>query len=180
MPMNWTPGCHGRSVVAEVDRPLRETSASARQAREPVLSRPSVRGLALGLAWTSLLCGLMTVACMSREEKLFDQRHRLRESLEKLYTAYGGAELASDGRKPARATGEAAQPLNGLVSRFVEGAERAHFDEFCLAIGRGQRPFALSRKLDDFMKKSENVRACRDAAKLQLAIDALEREVGVK
>lgn len=117
---------------------------------------------------------------MSREEKLIDHRHRLREMLEKLYASYGGGELVDGARKSPRAPDEATASLGGLINRFVQGADRAHFDEYCLAVGRGERPFALSGKLEEFMKRPESASACRDAAKLQLAIDKLERGDGGK
>jgi hypothetical protein len=63
------------------------------------------------------------------------------------------------------------------VGRLVAGIDRAHFDEYCLAIGRGERPFAISRKLEDFMKDRSHARACRRAAEIQVDVEELEREV---
>jgi hypothetical protein len=63
------------------------------------------------------------------------------------------------------------------VGRLLAGVNRAQFDEYCLAIGRGERPFALSGRLESFMKTPEHARTCREAAEVQVAVEELEREI---
>jgi hypothetical protein len=110
-------------------------------------------------------------ACRSPEEKLADRRRELRESLDALHGAYvaaGTAEAPAEGGD------------GGLVGRVVGELGRAVFEQHCLAIGRGERPFALSGRLESFMAEPANARACRRAADLQLEVDALAREVGAR
>ena len=117
-----------------------------------------------------LLAGTLLAGCMSREEKLIDRRHQLRETLDELYETYSSPERAGDARGGAQDA--------GLVGRLLAGVDRAHFDEYCLALGRGERPFAFSAKLEGFMKTDANARTCRRAAELEVAIAELEREIG--
>jgi hypothetical protein len=119
-----------------------------------------------------LLIGFMLAACMSREEKLIDRRHRLRATLDELHETYSGPDHAAGGR------GTEAGSNGGVVGRFLAEVNRAQFDEYCLAIGRGERPFALSGKLESFMKTPEHARTCREAAEMQIAVEELERELG--
>lgn len=107
------------------------------------------------------------LACTSPEEKLIDRRHRLSETLDEIYEDYSAA------------SGESGRPAGngGVVGRFLAGVDRAAFDEYCLAVGRGERPFTFSSRLESFMKSKENARACRRAAELQLEVEKLEQEV---
>ena len=61
--------------------------------------------------------------------------------------------------------------------RLVQELDRSHFEESCLAIGRGERPFVLSERLEAFLSDADHSRACRDAARIQSDVSALEREV---
>lgn len=115
------------------------------------------------LVVTTLAAILALGGCKSREEQLIDRRHELRETLDELYESYAGE--AKDGGAGA-----------SVVGRLVAGIDRAHFDEYCLAIGRGERPFAISHKLEGFMKDRSHARACRRAAEIQVDVEELERE----
>ena len=118
------------------------------------------------------------LACRSPEEKLVDRRNELRRALDGLYADYGRAAA-----EPAQADGAApddaanAAPA-GVVGRFVGQLEHAHFDETCLAVGRGERPFVLSDRLAAFVADGANADRCRRAARIQAEVAALEREVG--
>lgn len=118
------------------------------------------------IATAVILATLVLAGCKSREEKLMDRRHDLSEALDELYESYSGEDRAKDDRRAEA----------GVFGRLVAGVDRAHFDEYCLAVGRGERPFALSGRMESFMKDSSNARACRKAAKIQLEVDELERE----
>ncbi len=106
----------------------------------------------------------VATACKTPEQRLVDRRHELRETLDRLYSEYA----------PTDAT--PSDP--GLVGRIMGEADRTYFEQHCLAIGRGERPFALSGKLDAFMKDPAHAHACRKAADLDVEIDGLQREVG--
>ncbi len=110
---------------------------------------------------------LAAAACKTQAQKLVDRRHELGDVFERLYAEYAPA----DGAAPAAADA-------GLVGRVIGEMDRTYFEQHCLAIGRGERPFALTGKLEAFMKEPAHTRACRKAADLQLEIGALEREVG--
>jgi hypothetical protein len=158
---------------------------------------PMHRRLAL-----ALLAAVLAVACRTPEEKLVDRRRDLRDALDRLYSEYGGSDLAKelsgaeggtggrteDERAPGGAEGDRgraegerarvpARGSGGVVGRLVQELDRSHFEDSCLAIGRGERPFVLSDRLDAFLKEAEHSRACRDAARIQSDVSALEREV---
>jgi hypothetical protein len=118
------------------------------------------------LALAAALLAAFISACSSPEERLIDRRTRLREMLDELHESYS----QTLGRSP---------PIGdqGVVGRFIEGVERAQFDEYCLAIGRGERPFALSGRLEAFMKERDHARTCRKAAETQLEVAKLEAEL---
>lgn len=130
---------------------------------------PARRLLALAAVLPVLLAG-----CRTPEEKLAHRRRELREQLDGLYAAYvaAGSAPAPDG---------AATPAEpGLLGRVLGELGRTAFEQHCLAVGRGERPFALSGRIDAFVGEPANARACRRAADLQLQVDALEREVAAR
>src|SRR5512138_1025124 len=130
---------------------------------------PARRLLALAAVVPVLLAG-----CRTPEEKLAERRRELRDQLDTLYAAYvaAGSAPAPDG---ATKPGEA-----GLLDRVLGELGRTAFEQHCLAVGRGERPFALSGRIEAFVGEPGNARACRRAADLQLEVDELEREVGAR
>jgi hypothetical protein len=113
----------------------------------------------------------LAAACKSPEEKLVDRRHDLREAFDELYEDYGGSDDAADARREDQ--GE--RRVGGVVGRLFAEIDRTHFEEACLAVGRGERPFLLSEKLAAFLH--DHAGDCRDAFDLQTEIAKLEREV---
>ncbi|WP_242346597.1 hypothetical protein [Anaeromyxobacter terrae] len=122
----------------------------------------------------ALLAALLAAACRSPAEKLVDRRRDLRETLDRLYAEYAesgsGADRRGDGREERPAGG-------GVVGRFVQELDRSHFEQSCLAVGRGERPFLLSDRLEAFLADGGHSRDCRDAARIDADVAALEREV---
>ena len=139
----------------------------------------------------ALVAAVLAAGCRTPEEKLLDRRRDLRAALDRLYGEYGGSDLARDmrgasgGEEPSdegrREGGDRAQAPaqggGGVVGRFVQELDRSHFEESCLAVGRGERPFLLSERLEAFLSDAGHSRACRDAARIQSDVSALEREV---
>ena len=120
---------------------------------------------------------LAALACRSPEEKLVDRRNELRRALDTLYADFGRASAEpAKTDSPGREAAEAA-PAAGVVGRFVSRLEQTHFDETCLAVGRGERPFVLSDRLATFVGDPAHVDRCRRAARIQAEVAALEREV---
>jgi hypothetical protein len=119
----------------------------------PVLSLLCVLSLALG-------------ACKTPEQKLVDTRRELRATLDRVYADY-----SARGAKPK----EDAEP--GVLGHVAGQVDRAYFESQCLALGRGERGFNLSPRLEAFLAEERNADACREAADLQLEIDALEQKV---
>ncbi len=103
--------------------------------------------------------------CRTAEEKLVDRRREQRAVLDRLYSGYGGTVPPKEEASSA-----------GFVDRLLSVADRPMFEQQCLAGGRGERPFALSAKLDEFLRRPDVQRDCRRSADLQLEIDALERQ----
>lgn len=117
-----------------------------------------------------LACVASLAACASPEEKLLDRRQALRSTIDELYAKYRSEE-------PAESTKGSAAASPGLLQRFVTEIDRAHFEEYCLAMGRGERAFTLSARVEAFMSDGGNARTCRKAARLEAEVAALEREV---
>jgi hypothetical protein len=140
-----------------------------------------------------LLLAALATACRTPEEKLVDRRHELRELLDGLYATYGGSDLAKEvrgeaagdeevarerGERGARGQDDEAEPQGaGLVGRLVTEMDRSLFEQSCLDLGRGGRPFVLSDKLAAFLAEPDHAADCRKAARLRAEVDALEREV---
>jgi hypothetical protein len=111
---------------------------------------------------------LALAACSTPEEKLLDRRHELRALLGRIHDEFA---RASEG------DGDGSPGEGGLLARLATGMERSHFEQYCLAVGRVERPFSLSAHLEAFMRDEDHVRDCRDAAELQARIEELERQV---
>jgi hypothetical protein len=127
---------------------------------------------------------LLATACRSPEERLVDRRNDLRRDLDALYAEYQEATRADDRAQPPPDDAERAAPRDvraaatGLLGRVVAELDRTHFEETCLAIGRGERPFVLSDRLATFVADSGHADRCRRAARISADVSALEREVG--
>lgn len=117
---------------------------------------------------------LLLAGCKSDAEKLVDLRTDLRTSLDELYAAYGGGGLAAQAGVSGESRREDAGALGAsTAARLVGELDRSYFEAYCLARGRGERPFSLSGKLDAFMKQTDHERACRNAARLEARIAEL-------
>jgi hypothetical protein len=110
---------------------------------------------------------LVLAGCQTAEEKLLDRRHELRAALQQLHGAYGGS---GDAREDEERDG-------GVLRQVIGEVDRLHFEQQCLAVGRGERPLMLSRRLAAFLEEPENARACRRVSELQAEVEALERRV---
>lgn len=119
-----------------------------------------------------LSAAALLAACKSDAEKLVDLRTELRTRLDELYAAYGGGALAAQARDEAKAPGT--DEGASAAARIVGELDRSWFEGYCLARGRGERPFSLSSKLDAFMKEGGNEQRCRDAARVEARIGELE------
>ena len=121
--------------------------------------------LAAAIAGLALLA-----ACKSAQEKLVERRREQRATLDRLYAEYGGS-----GVEPKEEPGSA-----GIVGRILGEADRSYFEQQCLALGRGERAFSLTAKLQGFLRRDDVQRDCRRSADLQMEIEALERDVPVR
>ncbi len=122
----------------------------------------------------ALLAAGLLAGCKSDAEKLIELRSDLRARLDALYASYGGGSLASQAKTDAEGPGdEGASP----AARLLGEMDRSYFEGYCLAHGRGERPFNLSGKLTAFMKDPANQEACAKAARLQLKVQELEAKV---
>jgi hypothetical protein len=114
---------------------------------------------------------VLLAGCKSPEEKLVDRRHDLREAFDELYADYAkasGGKAAEGGEASERGGG-------GVVGRLFAEIDRTHFEEACLAVGRGERPFLLSERLAAFLQ--DRAGDCREAFEIQTDVAKLEREV---
>jgi hypothetical protein len=110
------------------------------------------------------------LACRSPEERLADEKREQRAEVDALWEDFQ-EELGEDARQPRD---------EGLVARALGEAGRSYFEASCLALGRGDRPFALSGKLDAFLKEASTRRRCEDVARRAERIAALEREAAAR
>lgn len=115
----------------------------------------------------------LSAACKTDAEKLVDLRTDLRSRLDELYAAYGGGAIAGQARTEAE-KGERPDEGASAAARIVGELDRSYFEGYCLARGRGERPFSLSGKLEAFLKEPSNESRCRDAARLEARIAELE------
>lgn len=115
----------------------------------------------------------LSAACKTDAEKLVDLRTDLRSRLDELYAAYGGGAIAGQARAEAE-KGERPDEGASAAARIVGELDRSYFEGYCLARGRGERPFSLSGKLEAFLKEPSNENRCRDAARLEARIAELE------
>lgn len=124
-----------------------------------------------------LLAAALLAGCKSDAEKLVDLRTELRSSLDALYAEYGGSPLAGAATAEAE---KAPRPDDaaGVAARVVGELDRAYFEGYCLARGRGERPFSLSGKLDAFLKDGKHEQRCQDAARLEARVAELEARLG--
>ncbi len=111
---------------------------------------------------------LAAAACSTPEEQLLDKRHELRALLGHIYDEYMGR---------AGSSGDGAPEEPGVIGRLATSMERSHFEQYCLAVGQGERPFSLSARLESFMRDEDHVKECRAAIKLQAQIEKLERKI---
>ncbi len=114
---------------------------------------------------------LAFAGCTSPEQKLVDRQRDLRDTLDRLYAAY-----AAGGAKDEEAPKDAG-PGAGIVGRVLAEVDRTHFEQYCLAVGRGERAFSVSGRLEAFVQEPQHGRECRRAADLAIEIGSLEREV---
>jgi starvation-inducible outer membrane lipoprotein len=114
---------------------------------------------------------LALAGCSSPEQKLVDRQRDLRDTLDRLYAAYAasGAGKADEAPKDA--------PEAGIVGRVLAEVDRTHFEQYCVAVGRGERPFSVSGRLEAFLQEPQHARECRRAADLAIELGSLEREV---
>jgi len=109
------------------------------------------------------------------EDQLFAARQEYRRTLDGLYRAYGGTNVPGN-PAPADPTAREGQDEN-VIGHVVSEADRSYFERQCLAVGRGERPFTLSGKMQRFLDAEENARGCRTAAQLGERIRALEAQI---
>jgi hypothetical protein len=124
-----------------------------------------------------LVALLPTEGCRSSAEKALDARHERRQLLDDLYAAYGGGSIANWTRADAEQVAkEDAGGAGGaqLAVQVIGEFDRSYFEDYCLAIGRGDRPFTLSEKLVGFVKDPKNASRCRKAAALQAKAASIE------
>ncbi|HSN93268.1 MAG TPA: hypothetical protein VLS93_18705 [Anaeromyxobacteraceae bacterium] len=159
--LRWYAGASPETVVSVAPRPAGGRAGGRRAG--------AVAVVLLAAAAALLLSG-----CRSPEQRLIDRRHELREIVDRLHAAYQASERTGDGGGQA----EEAEGGGGPLGRLVAEMGRAHFEGYCLAVGRGERPLSLSSRLDAFVREPGNARACERAARLEAEIAELERELG--
>ncbi len=116
-----------------------------------------------------LLAALAALAgCRTTQRSLADTRQELRQTLDGLYAAYGGSEVTP--REPAATT------TGSVVEHAISEADRSYFERQCLSVGRGERPFSVSPKLQAFLDRPENVKGCERAARLEREVGKLEEK----
>jgi hypothetical protein len=141
------------AVIHDLERPSRRRSW-----------RPTdLRSLAAAVAIVAVAA---LAGCKTPEDKLVDLRRDQRATLDRLYSEYGGI-----GVERREETGSA-----GIFGRILGEADRSYFEQQCLAVGRGERPFSLSAKLDELLRREDVQSDCRRSADLQREIDELQRE----
>ena len=143
----------------------------------PVISRASLISAAASFA-VLMLAGCRTTAPESKQslqDQLFDARQEYRQTVDGLYRAYGGTSVP--GAPAPQPPGTPQEGGDDVVGHVVSEADRSYFERQCLAVGRGERPFNVSSKMQRFLDGAENARGCHKAAELQERIADLEARV---
>ena len=117
---------------------------------------------AVSLAILAALAG-----CKSPQERLLDRRRDQRATLDRLYSEFRESEAEAKKEEAGAA---------GIVGRLLGEVDRSYFEQQCMAVGRGERPLALSAKLEEFLQRADVQSDCRRSADLQLEIDALQKD----
>lgn len=112
------------------------------------------------------------------EDQLFDARQEYRQTIDGLYRSYGGTDVPGNPTPTSPSTGSESSQGGDMVGHVVSEADRSYFERQCLAVGRGERPFSVSAKMQRFLDGAENAQGCRKAAQLQDQIRHLEERVG--
>jgi hypothetical protein len=123
--------------------------------------------LTLVAAVSLAACGGAQKPRKSPEEQLVEAREELRGTIDRLYQAYGGSEVAGG------STGDS----GGVLGHVVGEADRSYFERQCLAVGRGERPISVSPKLQQYLDRAEVAKECRRANDVQRRIAELEKQV---
>jgi hypothetical protein len=135
------------------------------------MHRPSRLRVAVLVALALVACSSQQRSGKSPEEQLVETRQELRDTIDRLFTTYGGSEITG------RSSGGSPGTTGGVLGHVVGEADRSLFERQCLATGRGERPVAVSPKLREFLDRAEVASECRRASDLQRRVTELEREV---
>lgn len=124
----------------------------------------------------------------SPEEQLIDLRFEYKESIDTLYTSYGGNQLVenintsetsekNDNLNTQKPNNEAVNQLMATLKNTVKAQDRSLFEQHCLEIGNGQNPMIATPKASTFFADPANIEGCKQAALKQIQIRKLESEI---
>ncbi|MFZ5480551.1 MAG: hypothetical protein ACOZNI_27560 [Myxococcota bacterium] len=108
-----------------------------------------------------MLLSLLLLSC-DPAEKARDLCRARRETLDELYAAYGGADVAKG---------------SGFVANAIGGADRATFESKCEEIGRGGKPTILTEKAKEFFGREDTVKACQKVVDIETKVGVINREL---
>ena len=106
-----------------------------------------------------LILALMSCDPVESAQKLCRARG---DTLDSLYTAYGGSELAKG---------------DGVIGNALGGADRTSFVSKCVDIGKGGHPTILTDKAKTFFADPKTVKACQKVVDLETKVAAINREL---
>jgi hypothetical protein len=108
-----------------------------------------------------MLLTLLLLSC-DPVEKARNLCRARRETLDALYTDYGGAE----GTKGS-----------GILAGAIGGADRANFEGKCVEIGKGGKPTIFTDKAKEFFGREDTVTSCRKVVDYETKVMAINRDL---
>ncbi len=127
-----------------------------------------------------LACDTINSQFKSPEELLIDVRFEQKESLEQLYSSYGGGSIANNLIKEDTSASKSNKDPNiqgflNNIKNTIQSTDREVFVEHCLQIGQGQSVSFVTDKAKDFFELPNTINTCKSAALRQIKITKLEQ-----
>ena len=123
-------------------------------------------------------CDTITSQLKSPEEQLIDLRFEQKQSLEQLYTNYGGGSLNNLLKDNVSAAQNDSDPkVNSFLNNIkttIQSTDKEVFSEHCLQIGQGHSVSFVTDKAKLFFEEQTTVSTCKEAALRQIRIQQLE------
>lgn len=127
-------------------------------------------------------CDVIDSFTKSPAERLIDLRTKRTETMDALYTTYGGGTLTNEVKKETdeaidKNTEKSGNKFLKALKNTVSEVDRSMFEKHCLTLGSGNHAEIITEKAKDFFEKPENLKTCKEIAVLDIKISELALKV---